>query len=338
MQNDNLDISGSVAPQQAGGSAQQPYGQQGTAAATQLEHDAQAYAAQVAAWAQQQGYDASTQQAYVQQAYSSYYQQYYAQQAAMQQQAPAAQQAAASQQPAASQAAAQQQAAAPQAAPFPGQQPYAGPAYGAQQPYAAAQPYVQQPYAAAALASAPVAGAAAIGADGGDGGDGKEKKKKRRKRIIVIVLVVLLLAAAVAAWFFLQPKGNDRAGRLGQLDGKSTEEIQAELNRIVDEGMFSISVASYVEFENGESEGELKIENVPGNRYLMQVEIKRDDTGETVYKSGILDPNFHIQSDKLSTDLDPGTYQCTASFKALDPETEEEVGTTAAQMTIAVLS
>lgn len=336
MQNDNLDILGSVAPQQADGSAQQPCGQQGTAAAAQLEHAAQAYAAQVAAWAQQQGYDASTQQAYVQQAYSSYYQQYYAQQAAMQQQAPAAQQAVASQQAAAPQVAVQQQAAAPQAALFPGQQPYVGQAYGAQQPYVAAQSYAQQPYAA--TASAPVADAAAIGGDGDNASDSKEKKKKRRRRIIVIVLVVLLLAAAVAAWFFLQPKGNDRAGRLGQLDGKSTEEIQAELNRIVDEGMFSISVASYVEFENGESEGELKIENVPGNRYLMQVEIKRDDTGETVYKSGILDPNFHIQSDKLSTDLDPGTYQCTASFKALDPETEEEVGTTAAQMTIAVLS
>ncbi|WP_251211826.1 hypothetical protein [Adlercreutzia murintestinalis] len=168
----------------------------------------------------------------------------------------------------------------------------------------------------------------------------EEKKRRRGAGFwigIVVALVAIILAIVLA---FILLGGNDeqgrRAGTLGQLEGKTEEEIVAELNRAVDEGMFNISISSNVTFEDGTSEGDLRIENVPGNRYLMQVDIKRDDTGETIYESGILEPNYHIQSDKLSTDLDAGTYECTAEFHALDPDSEEEVGTAAAKLVINV--
>jgi len=114
--------------------------------------------------------------------------------------------------------------------------------------------------------------------------------------------------------------------------------VQAELYRIVEEGMFNISIASTVDFEDGASEGAIKIENVPGNRYLMQVDIVRDDTDEIIYQSGILEPNYHIQSARLDAELPAGTYACTAIFHALDPASEEEIGQAAANMTIRVLS
>ncbi len=63
--------------------------------------------------------------------------------------------------------------------------------------------------------------------------------------------------------------------------------------------MFQISIASEVTMENGASEAPLQIENVPGNRYLMQVSITQDGTGELLYESGILDPNYHIQTAPL---------------------------------------
>ena len=114
------------------------------------------------------------------------------------------------------------------------------------------------------------------------------------------------------------------------------DELQAELDRIVEEGMFNISIASYVEFPEGTAEGEVRIENVPSNHYLMQVEVVRDDTGESVYRTGMIEPNHHIQRARLDADLDVGSYPCTAVFYAFESDTEEPVGQAAAKMTIVV--
>ncbi|WP_165061981.1 hypothetical protein [Adlercreutzia sp. ZJ154] len=166
----------------------------------------------------------------------------------------------------------------------------------------------------------------------------------KRKRgagfwIGIVVAILALIAAAILAYFMLfsgDGRGA-RSGTAGQLEGKTPEEVQAEIDRVVEEGMFNISIASVVEFQDGTSEGEFKIENVPNNPYLMRVVITREDTGEQVYETGIIEQNFHIQSDKLDVDLAKGQYPCVATFYALDPETEEEVGSAAAQITINVL-
>ena len=100
--------------------------------------------------------------------------------------------------------------------------------------------------------------------------------------------------------------------------------------------MFNISIASYVEFPEGTAEGEVRIENVPSNHYLMQVEVVRDDTGESVYRTGMIEPNHHIQRARLDADLDVGSYPCTAVFYAFESDTEEPVGQAAAKMTIVV--
>ena len=99
----------------------------------------------------------------------------------------------------------------------------------------------------------------------------------------------------------------------------------------------NISIASSVEFADGTSEGELRIENVPNNPYLMKVEITCDDTGEAVYTSGMIEPNHHIQKARLDVDLDAGDYPCTAVFYAYGKDDEQLVGQAAAKMTVSVL-
>ncbi len=168
----------------------------------------------------------------------------------------------------------------------------------------------------------------------------EEPKRKKRGVAFWIAFIIALLAIAAAvvlAFILLNPAKANRSGDLGQLEGKTAAEVQAELDRVVEEGMFNISIASVVEFADGTSEGELRIENVPNNNYLMRVEITRDDTGETIYQTDVIEPNHHIQSDVLDADLDPGSYECTATFFALDPETEDEIGQVAAAMKINVL-
>lgn len=170
-----------------------------------------------------------------------------------------------------------------------------------------------------------------------------EEKKKKKRGVgfwLAIILVIVAIVIAVLLGLYMCDGGSnrDRYGELGQLEGKSTEEIQAMLNSQVDEGMFNIAIAQMVEFESGTSEGDWEIENVPGNRYLMQVTVTRDDNGSVVYESGILDPNYHIQRAPLAYDLPAGNYPCTAVFTALDPETEEMVGQAGAKVMVQVKS
>lgn len=168
------------------------------------------------------------------------------------------------------------------------------------------------------------------------------QQRRKRKPLIWIAIIIAILAIVAIIWLVLFGGGEsltrDPNQAAGQLEGKTPEEIQAELNRQVEEGMFNISIASVIEFADGASPGEVRIENVPGNRYLMQVTIARDDTGETLFTSGIIEPDHHIQTAPLDVDLDAGQYACTATFHALDPTDETEIGQAAAKVTINVLA
>lgn len=164
--------------------------------------------------------------------------------------------------------------------------------------------------------------------------------RKSRKGVVIAVLVALVavVCAVLLALSMCSEEKSRRQGDAGQLEGKSDAEIQAELDRVVEEGMFNISIASVVEFASGSAEGDLRIENVPGNRYLMRVSIVRNDTGQQIYTTDMIEPNHHIQRDALDVDLPQGSYECTALFEALDPDTEELVGQAAAVITLNVLS
>ena len=168
-----------------------------------------------------------------------------------------------------------------------------------------------------------------------------EAPKKRHRKAFWIGLLIALVCIALAVLLVLNMLGifggkSKRQGSAGQLEGKSQEEIRAELDRVVDEGMFNISIAAAVMMDSGSAPAELRIENVPGNPYLMQVVITRDDTGEQIYQTDMIEPNHHIQRDALDVDLDAGSYECTATFFACDMETEEVVGQAAAKMLVVV--
>lgn len=162
----------------------------------------------------------------------------------------------------------------------------------------------------------------------------------RTKRITIIAgIVVVLVAVAFGVWMIA---GNgddffDLNAQEGQAPYKTQEEMQAELDRIVEEGMFNISIASVIQFEDGASSGKAYIENVPGNRYLMQVTIVLDDDGETVFETKAVKPGQYIEDITLTKDLDQGTYPATATFTALDQESHEEVGKAAAKVTLNVM-
>ncbi len=181
------------------------------------------------------------------------------------------------------------------------------------------------------------------------------KNSPERSRKTVLILIGALLVVAVVVFLLSRCDGlsgesapgpsegglggilYDSAAVKGGWDGADLDSIVRGLNEKVEEGMINISMNTSPVFENGYTEGNLMIVNEGINRYPQIVEIVRNDTNETVYKSGAIPVGSKIESAKLTTPLPAGTYECTALFYNADPGTGDLLGCAGAIIQITVL-
>ena len=179
----------------------------------------------------------------------------------------------------------------------------------------------------------------------------KFEKRDAKSRTLVILAVVGLAAALTLGIFTAvrmirkpaQSKDDPKNGIVyddsaieGGWDNLSPEEIEARLNEKVAEGMINISANTAPIFEDGSSEGNLMLVNESINNYPQKVQIVRNDTGEQIYESGAIAVGSKIERAKLDVVLPVGTYECTAYFHNLDPETGEIIGTAGAIINITI--
>lgn len=177
----------------------------------------------------------------------------------------------------------------------------------------------------------------------------QEPDKKKRRRQLLIVL--LLLAAAIPGIILctIVFRGS-QAGRMvagdifpgsgtaqaGHLPEMTEEEIRAQMQKVADETMFSFKMNAQPVFENGDSEGTLRIENPSHNVYPFVVEIYLNKTGEKIYDSGGVLPNHHINMAKLDVSLEKGEHKAMAYINAYDPDTQEYQGRSAIDLSIII--
>ena len=167
------------------------------------------------------------------------------------------------------------------------------------------------------------------------------EERKRRRWPWIAAGLCLLTALALAAAAFLLGNTDDwlePAAEQGRYEGWDEQAVRDDLDRQVEEGMMAVSISSSIAFDDGQAEGEARIENVPGNRVDQKVVITLDDTGEVLYASKALEPGTHVQRIRLSRDLDPGTYAATAVFTGYDRETHAQRGSAGVQVTLHVLA
>ena len=176
---------------------------------------------------------------------------------------------------------------------------------------------------------------------------------KQARLNIRVVLAVAFLVCAIGAGIFLitrlvsKPLTKENArGQTGIVydssaveggwDNLSPEEIAEKLNEKVAEGMINISMNTAPYFENGKAEGNVMIVNESINNYPQKVQIVRNDTGEQIYESNAIPVGSKIERATLDVTLPAGTYECTAYFHNLDPETGDIIGTAGAIITITI--
>ena len=176
---------------------------------------------------------------------------------------------------------------------------------------------------------------------------------KQAKLNVRVVLAIAFLICAIGTGIFLitrlvskpltKEEARAKAGIVydsaaveGGWDNLSPEEIAEKLNEKVAEGMINISMNTAPYFENGKAEGNVMIVNESINNYPQQVEFIRNDTQEIIYQSKAIPIGSKIERAKLDVELPAGTYECTAMFHNLDPETGNVIGTAGAIITITI--
>ena len=176
----------------------------------------------------------------------------------------------------------------------------------------------------------------------------QKKTELRKKKGLVMLLLCSISIIGVLVSFLLQkpkeaPKTqpeevfSDRDAELGIMPGMTQAEIQDRLNQVVAEGMMNISINPTPVFKSGEEKGNLRIENIKANHYSYVVTITLDDTGEEIYKSGLLSPGYYIERAALSKPLKKGKYEATARFKAFQKgNNKEPIGAAAAKILITI--
>ena len=174
----------------------------------------------------------------------------------------------------------------------------------------------------------------------------KRKMKLSPIHISLIALAILVVIAVIVTFAVKKDDPKEPAAQSGIVyddsaieggwDNLSPEEIAEKLNEKVAEGMINISMNTAPYFETGASEGNVMIVNESINNYPQQVEFIRNDTQEAIYQSKAIPVGSKIERAALDVELPAGTYECTAMFHNLDPETGEIIGTAGAIITITI--
>ena len=174
----------------------------------------------------------------------------------------------------------------------------------------------------------------------------KEKNFNKRKKALLILLILLCLLSIIIFlgfkwynYYEIQKQEGQLTGNVGAIPGLSPEELQNELQKQADESLFSFNINSKPVFENGESEGNLRIANPQYNVYPITVTIRLEDTNEVIFKSGKIQPNHYIEKAKLTKNLKKGEYKSIATIEAFDPKDNEKfLGKAQAILNIKILN
>lgn len=145
---------------------------------------------------------------------------------------------------------------------------------------------------------------------------GKHKgSKKTRLLWVVLAMVVVLLVVCTS----LMLSWGDPRAKKGYYEGKSKEEIQADLDEQVDWYAMEISVASAMEITEGETKVEARIENVENNHCDQKVRMYlTNDPSDVLFQSGAIAPGEYLQYVDLSHPLPVGNNQVTVEFQGYE--------------------
>ena len=143
--------------------------------------------------------------------------------------------------------------------------------------------------------------------------ENSKSKKKRRIVALIVLLLLLLSIGSCAIWQFAQPKADSGVTVQGY-EGKSDEEIIADLNRQAEESRMTISVSAKPKLSDGKVR--VNISNVAENKFSQTFTLSQD--GIELYSSGLIAPGEVVEWCE-APDAHEGS--ATVTVQGCDPET-----------------
>ena len=157
------------------------------------------------------------------------------------------------------------------------------------------------------------------------------------KSFIIVSCILLLIIFTLCLLFLIKKKQDnplqifapDPNVKIGSIHtGDREQQIEDANNK----GLVTFVLNSTPYFETGSSEGNINIENPPENQNRLICELKLNETGEVLYKSGYLDPGQYIDYIELDKNMPDGIHEATAYFYAYEIETNKYIGNVAAEV------
>ena len=138
-----------------------------------------------------------------------------------------------------------------------------------------------------------------------------------RPNLVSFAVVAIAAIAAIAA--ITLARWGDPTARKGHYEGKSTSEIQADLDQDIAWYEMEISVASCVTMTEGDTACELRVENVESNHCDQKVRVwESGDEGDILFESGAIAPGEYLQTVELAHPLDVGIHTLTVQFQGYE--------------------
>lgn len=141
-----------------------------------------------------------------------------------------------------------------------------------------------------------------------------EPVRRNRLPLVAAATVALATAAALA----LNPWG-DPSARKGHYEGKTKDEIQADLDADVAWHSMEISVASRVTMREGSTSCELRVENVEANHCDQKVSVwETGHEDDVLFESGAIAPGEYLQHVEFAHPLEVGHHTLTVQFQGYE--------------------
>lgn len=150
-----------------------------------------------------------------------------------------------------------------------------------------------------------------------------EKKNRKKTAIMIGSIVVLVVIIGVLVFFLMKKDMPETEGYT--MNEENYQQIKEDMDAQAKEGYFETYMNTTWTFADGTSETQdAVLGNSPNNTKPIRCEVLLEDTGEVVYKTGVLPVGAVLDPFKLDKDLDAGTYDAICQVYLLR---EQEDGT-----------
>ncbi len=142
-----------------------------------------------------------------------------------------------------------------------------------------------------------------------------------KKIVLILAALIIICAAVVAAVFLLRDKPEVITPVMTEAN---LQEIKGEVRDKVAKGMFMTHMNTTWTFPDGQAASSNAVMgNSAANTYSFWFTVTVNDTGEEVYKSGLIPTGQQLGEIKLTKDLAKGTYPATINIQLVDENGEE---------------